>query len=61
MNERIAKILSRLYAGELLYMKELSVEFCVNLRTIQRDVNERLIEFPIKKVVPLLALNGLNK
>jgi predicted DNA-binding transcriptional regulator YafY len=48
-NERIATILSRLYAGEILSMKELSVEFGVNLRTIQRDVNERLTGFPLKK------------
>jgi len=60
-NERIAKILSRLYAGELLSMKELSVEFGVNLRTIQRDVNERLIEFPIKKSGDTFRLKWLEQ
>ena len=48
-NERIAAILSRLYTGEPLSMEELAIEFGKSLRTIQRDVNERLIGFPIKK------------
>ncbi|BDY13888.1 helix-turn-helix transcriptional regulator [Hydrogenimonas cancrithermarum] len=48
-NERIAVILSRLYAGEILSMRELADEFDVNLRTIQRDVNERMAGFPIRK------------
>ena len=48
-NERLREILARLYAGEVLSMKELTREFGVNLRTIQRDVNERLSHFPIQK------------
>jgi predicted DNA-binding transcriptional regulator YafY len=48
-NKRIATILSRLYAGEILSMKDLADEFNVNLRTIQRDINERIIGFPIRK------------
>ena len=48
-NERIAAILSRLYAGEILSMKSLADEFGVNLRTIQRDVNERMTGIPIRK------------
>jgi predicted DNA-binding transcriptional regulator YafY len=48
-NGRIAEILRRLYAGEILSMRELAGEFGVSLRTIQRDVNERLVGFPVVK------------
>jgi predicted DNA-binding transcriptional regulator YafY len=48
-SQRLAKILARLYAGEVLSMRELAEEFDTSLRTIQRDVNERLAEFPIRK------------
>ena len=48
-NERLREILTRLYAGEVLSMKELTQEFGTSLRTIQRDVNERLSHFPIQK------------
>lgn len=44
---RLTAILSRLYQGEQLQPKDLSEEFNVSLRTIQRDFKERLISFPI--------------
>jgi len=44
---RLTVILSKLYQGEQLVPKELSEEFGVSLRTIQRDFKERLIHFPI--------------
>jgi predicted DNA-binding transcriptional regulator YafY len=44
---RLTAILSRLYQGEKLQPKDLSEEFNVSLRTIQRDFKERLISFPI--------------
>jgi predicted DNA-binding transcriptional regulator YafY len=60
-NERIATILSRLYAGEILSMKDLSVEFGVNLRTIQRDINERLTGFPLKKSGDTFSLKWIEQ
>jgi len=44
---RLTEILSRLYQGEKLQPKDLSDEFNVSLRTIQRDFKERLTNFPI--------------
>ena len=44
---RLVTILSRLNDGEALSIKELSEEFSVSTRTIQRDFNERLTSFPI--------------
>lgn len=44
---RLTEILSRLYQGEKLQPKDLSEEFNVSLRTIQRDFRERLMSFPI--------------
>jgi predicted DNA-binding transcriptional regulator YafY len=44
---RLTTILSRLYQGEKLQPKDLSQEFNVSLRTIQRDFKERLLSFPI--------------
>ena len=46
---RLVNILSRLNDGEALSITELSHEFAVSSRTIQRDFNERLISFPIYK------------
>ncbi|MCV6608463.1 MAG: transcriptional regulator [Campylobacterales bacterium] len=46
---RLVQILSKLYYGDLLDSKELAEEFNVSVRTIQRDLNERLIGFPISK------------
>ena len=44
---RLVTILSRLNDGESLSIKEISEEFNVSTRTIQRDFNERLVSFPI--------------
>jgi len=44
---RLVNILSRLNDGEALSIKELSLEFGVSTRTLQRDFNQRLISFPI--------------
>jgi len=44
---RLTIILSRLNDGEALSVTELAKEFNVSERTIQRDLNERLISFPI--------------
>lgn len=44
---RLTVILSRMNDGEALSVKELSEEFNVSTKTIQRDMNERLISFPI--------------
>jgi len=44
---RLTFILSKLYQGEQLVPKELSEEFGVSLRTIQRDFKERLRNFPL--------------
>ena len=54
--ERLGTILARLYAGETLSMKDLAREFSVSIRTIQRDVNDRLHDAPIKKVGEKLSL-----
>ena len=44
---RLTVILSRMNDGEALSVKELAEEFNVSTKTIQRDMNERLISFPI--------------
>ena len=44
---RLTIILSKLYQGDKLKPKDLSEEFGVSLRTIQRDFKERLLSFPI--------------
>jgi len=44
---RLTFILSKLYQGEQLVPKELSAEFGVSLRTIQRDFKDRLRNFPL--------------
>jgi predicted DNA-binding transcriptional regulator YafY len=44
---RLISILTKLYNGESLSVKNLAEEFNVSTRTIQRDFNERLISFPI--------------
>lgn len=44
---RLVSILSKLYNGDSLSVKELAIEFNVSTRTIQRDFNDRLISFPI--------------
>jgi len=44
---RLVTILTKLYNGDQLSVKDLAEEFNVSNRTIQRDFNERLISFPI--------------
>lgn len=46
---RLAQILNKLNSGERLHVEILSEEFGVTIRTIQRDINERLLFLPIKK------------
>lgn len=43
---RLAMILQKLNQGETLYETELAEEFNVSLRTIQRDMRERLVFLP---------------
>lgn len=47
---RLAQILVKLNQGERLDPQSLADEFRVNLRTIQRDLNERFAYLPLKKV-----------
>ena len=44
---RLTVILSKLNNGEALSVKELAEEFNVSSKTLQRDFNERLNNFPI--------------
>lgn len=46
---RLANILARLNMGEKLEPRTLAEDFGVNLRTIQRDLNERFSYLPICK------------
>lgn len=46
---RLTVILQKLYEGESLSVKDLAEEFGTSTRTIQRDFNEKLIQFPIIK------------
>ena len=46
---RLMEILRRLYEGQKLSVKALADEFGVSDRTIQRDFNERLKNFPLAK------------
>ena len=46
---RLALILVRLNQGEKLDPKQLAIDFNVNLRTIQRDINERFSYLPLEK------------
>lgn len=54
---RLAQILLKLNQGEQLDPQALADEFGVNLRTIQRDLNERFAYLPLKKVNGLYRLN----
>lgn len=47
---RLAHILGKLNDGKKLDPQELAEEFNVNLRTIQRDLNERFAFLPLEKV-----------
>jgi predicted DNA-binding transcriptional regulator YafY len=46
---RLAQIIMKLNDGEMLNEKELAEEFNVSLRTVQRDIHERLAFLPLKK------------
>jgi predicted DNA-binding transcriptional regulator YafY len=46
---RLIAIITRLYQGDPFESKALAQEFGVDVRTIQRDVNERLAHLPIQK------------
>ena len=46
---RLIQIITRLYQGYPLELKALAQEFSVDVRTVQRDVNERLAHLPIQK------------
>jgi len=59
-NACLASILARIYAGETLSIRELAGECGVSLRTMQRYVNERLVEFPIRKEGDLFSLDWLQ-
>jgi predicted DNA-binding transcriptional regulator YafY len=47
---RLAGILIKLNSGEALNPSDLADEYAVNLRTIQRDLNDRLSALPLEKV-----------
>lgn len=47
---RLSTILVKLNQGEKLFPKQLAEVFNVDVRTIQRDINERLTSLPIIKV-----------
>ncbi|MBH9553965.1 helix-turn-helix transcriptional regulator [Inhella gelatinilytica] len=55
---RLAGILIKLNSGEALSPSDLANEFGVNLRTIQRDLNDRLAALPIEKVNGKYRLNA---
>jgi len=44
---RLINILAKLYRKEIFTNEDLAREYNVSTRTIQRDLNERLIYFPI--------------
>lgn len=46
---RLGLILTKLNNGEKLYTKELSEEFGVTVRTVERDISERLSYLPLRK------------
>ena len=45
---RLALILVKLNQGEKLEPRQLAIDFNVNLRTIQRDINERFSYLPLE-------------
>jgi predicted DNA-binding transcriptional regulator YafY len=54
---RLAMILVKLNQGERLDPAALADEFSVNLRTIQRDLNERFAYLPLERIDGLYQLN----
>lgn len=55
---RLAQLLIKLNQGERLEPQALAEEFGVNRRTIQRDLNERLVYLPLEKTEGLYHLNA---
>ena len=53
---RLIQILKKLNQGENLDPKALAEQFNVNLRAIQRDLNERFAFFPLEKTNGLYLL-----
>ena len=49
LSTRLSLILTKLNNGEHFTVEELAHEFNVTTRTIQRDINERLVYIPIVK------------
>jgi predicted DNA-binding transcriptional regulator YafY len=54
---RLSSILIKLNDGESPSMVELAQEYSVSLRTIQRDINERLSYLPIQKKDGIISLD----
>lgn len=54
---RLALILIKFNQGQKLDPKQLAEEFNVNMRTIQRDINERFSYLPLEKSLGLYHLN----
>ncbi len=54
---RLSSILIKLNEGEFPSMAELAQEYSVSLRTIQRDINERLSYLPIQKKDGIISLD----
>ena len=50
---RLTSIITRLNAGEILSVKELAGEFAVTERSVQKDLNERIMQF-----LPVTNKNG---
>ena len=55
---RLSLILMKLNNGEQLSVKSLAEEFGVKTRTIQRDLNERFADIPLKKENNLYFLDS---
>jgi len=56
---RLSMILVKLNQGERLSPQSLADEFGVNLRTIQRDLNERFAYLPLEKVEGIYCIDPL--
>ena len=56
---RLAQMLVKLNQGEKLEAQALAEEFGVNLRTIQRDLNERFAYLPWKRL--RVAINLIRR
>lgn len=54
---RLAQMLVKLNQGEHLDPKDLADEFGVNLRTVQRDLNERFAYLPLEKIEGKYRIN----